>query len=123
VLYPPVPVHQFGLRHFCHYNSPMKNSPRYGHFRALLRTIRQEAGLHQATLAAMLGKPQTFVSKSELGERRLDFLETLAVCKACKVPISRFVARLEKNIADNDAGARMKRRSPRKMDSRGRVMD
>jgi transcriptional regulator with XRE-family HTH domain len=101
----------------------MKNSPRYGHFRALLRKIREEAGLHQATLAAKLGKPQTFVSKSELGERRIDFLETLDICKACKVPVSRFVARLEKNNADADAATRVKRRSPRKMDSRGRLTD
>jgi len=99
----------------------MRNSPRYGHFRALLRAIRLEAGLHQATLAALLGKPQTFVSKSELGERRLDFLETLAICEACEVPIHRFVARLQQAAGDARTVRRKKRRSPRRMNRNGRL--
>jgi transcriptional regulator with XRE-family HTH domain len=40
----------------------------------LLRRIRLDAGLRQVDLAERLGQPQSFVSKYELGERRLDLL-------------------------------------------------
>jgi transcriptional regulator with XRE-family HTH domain len=99
----------------------MNYSPRYGRFRALLRKIREEAGLSQTALADKLGKPQTFVSKSELGERRIDFLETLDFCSACGVPVSQFIERLEKSAPSHQAKERSKRRSPRKMDSEGRL--
>ncbi|MEF2278751.1 helix-turn-helix transcriptional regulator [Deinococcus sp. YIM 134068] len=40
---------------------------------------RKSAGLTQAELAARLGKAQSFVSKYEVGERRLDVIEFVAV--------------------------------------------
>ena len=98
----------------------MNYSPRHGRFRALLRKIREEAGLNQTALAEKLGKPQTFVSKSELGERRVDLLETLDICAACGLSPSQFLARLEKG-ATTQSEKRAKRRSPRKMDSEGRL--
>jgi transcriptional regulator with XRE-family HTH domain len=101
----------------------MNYSPRYGRFRALLRKIREEAGLSQTELAQKLRKPQTFVSKSELGERRIDFLETLDYCAACGVGVDGFAARLEKARAAEQGPERQKRRSPRKMDSEGRLID
>jgi len=99
----------------------MNYSPRYGRFRVLLRKIREEAGLSQTTLAEKLGKPQTFVSKSEIGERRIDFLETLDFCAACGVALEQFVKRLEKAAPTEKQKERTKRRSPRKMDSEGRL--
>jgi len=98
----------------------MNYSPRYGRFRALLRAIREEAGLNQTQLAKKLGKAQTFVSKSELGERRIDFLETMEFCAACSVSVSEFAKRLE-NSPNPEGRKRAKRRSPRKMDSAGRL--
>src|SRR5271170_3097261 len=98
----------------------MNYSPRYGRFTALLRKIREEAGLSQTTLADKLDKPQTFVSKSELGERRIDFLETLDYCAACGVPLNQFMERLEKAMPVGQE-KRPKRKSPRKMDSEGRL--
>lgn len=74
-------------------------------------------------MAEKLGKPQTFVSKSELGERRLDFLETVDFCAACGVPIADLVARLEKTGSETHPQERAKRKSPRKMDSEGRVAE
>lgn len=47
-----------------------------------LRDMRRSAGLTQQALAELLGVPQSFVSKYETGERRLDFLETRQVCLA-----------------------------------------
>jgi transcriptional regulator with XRE-family HTH domain len=97
----------------------MNYSPRYGRFRALLRKIREEAGLNQTTLAEKLGKPQTFVSKSELGERRIDLLETLDFCEACGVSGGELIERLGKT--SDPSKKRAKRRSPRRMDSEGRL--
>ena len=52
---------------------------RYRTLQNLLRKARQDAGLTQAELAARLGKPQSYVSKYEHGERRLDIVELLEV--------------------------------------------
>lgn len=43
---------------------------------------RCAAGLRQIDLAQLLGKPQSFVSKYETGERRLDVVELLVVCRS-----------------------------------------
>lgn len=48
---------------------------RYEQFRQRLKRARQEAGLTQVEAAAGLRKPQSFVSKSEAGERRVDAIE------------------------------------------------
>ncbi|OOZ43302.1 helix-turn-helix domain-containing protein [Solemya velum gill symbiont] len=48
-----------------------------------LKRIRETAGLSQETLAERLGTKQNFISKYERGERTLDFIEVLQVCKAC----------------------------------------
>lgn len=65
----------------------------------LLKAIRSEAGLKQAELAERLGVPQSFVSKYETGERRLDLLEVHRVCKASGISLGVFVKRLEAAIA------------------------
>ncbi len=51
------------------------HTKRYAHFRARLKAARMEAGLTQVEAAARLKKPQSFVSKSEAGERRVDAIE------------------------------------------------
>lgn len=61
----------------------------------LLISIRKEAKLDQAAVAKAVGKGQSFVSRYEAGERRLDVLELRAVCKACGITLGRFVKRLE----------------------------
>lgn len=61
----------------------------------LLRQIRTEAGLRQVDLAAKLGQPQSFVSKCESGERRLDLLELEQVCICCGITLADFVIRLD----------------------------
>ena len=48
----------------------------------LLVAARKDAGLSQVELGKRLGQRQTFVSKFELGERRLDAAEFIAVSKA-----------------------------------------
>lgn len=60
----------------------MSNSARYELFQKALAEARQEKGRTQAEVAMRLGKPQSFVSKYESGERRLDVVEFLEVCEA-----------------------------------------
>lgn len=46
---------------------------------------RHSASLTQAEVAEVLGRPQSFVSKYEQGERRLDVVEFVQVCRAIRV--------------------------------------
>lgn len=57
-------------------------SDRYEEFRLLLIDLRKKAGLTQSELAVKLSKPQSFVSKMERGERRIDVVELGDVAKA-----------------------------------------
>ena len=66
-------------------------------FLAALTKARKEAGLTQAVLAARLGRPQSFVSKYESGERRLDVLEFLEVARSIGFNPARFLAELEQS--------------------------
>ena len=61
---------------------PGDDNARYQLFETTLMEVRQQKGLTQAEVAAKLEKPQSFVSKYEIGERRLDVIEFLEVCKA-----------------------------------------
>lgn len=63
--------------------------------RNLLRDMRIEAGLRQEDVAVRLGLPQSFVSKYESGERRLDVLELRRVCLAIGATLPLVVDRLE----------------------------
>lgn len=72
----------------------MDYSARHQLFRDLLRRVRTDAGFTQIQLAEKLGKPQSFVSKAETGERRLDFLETLDYCTACGASLDVLVSGL-----------------------------
>ena len=74
------------------------HSDEHERFRELLREARVQAGLTQLDLASRLGVPQSFVSKYESGERRLDVLELRLVCQAVGVPLQVFVRRLEKRL-------------------------
>lgn len=59
----------------------------------LLREIRSEAGLKQVELAERLETDQSFVSRYERGERRLDLIELEAICEACSVSLSELIRR------------------------------
>lgn len=55
--------------------------------REALITARIDLGLTQAALAAALDRPQSFVSKYERGERRLDFVEVLEVAGVLEIDV------------------------------------
>ena len=64
----------------------------------LLKKIRQDKGIRQVELADRLGVPQSFVSKYESGDRRLDILELRQVCEAIGISLEEFIRELEENL-------------------------
>ncbi len=70
--------------------------PERDRLRKLLRGLRLTAKMDQTAVAKRLGRPQSFVSRYESGERRLDLAELGLVCKALGVTLSDIVRRFEK---------------------------
>jgi ribosome-binding protein aMBF1 (putative translation factor) len=64
-----------------------RQSPRQMRLLELLIQARAEAGLTQAEVAQQLRRPQSFVSKYESGERRLDLVELIEVSEALNLPL------------------------------------
>ena len=67
---------------------------RYQRFIELLRQSRRELGISQEVAAKRLRKPQTYISKCELGERRIDLAEALDFAKLYKKKLSYFVRKM-----------------------------
>jgi predicted transcriptional regulator len=59
----------------------------------LLKQVRSDAGLTQSELAERLHQSQSYVSKYESGEQRLDLMEIEAVCNAVNVSLIDFIKR------------------------------
>lgn len=64
-----------------------RKQPEYARLRAVLRQARHEAGLNQEQLAARLGVRQEWISRYEVGERRLDVIELADVTRAIGIPL------------------------------------
>jgi len=62
----------------------------YREFRGRLRRARNEAGLTQRQVCAKMGKSTSFISKCELGERRLDYVELRKLAKIYRKQVSFF---------------------------------
>lgn len=71
-------------------SSKALQTKRYRTFLGRLREARESAGLTQQEVATRLGRPQTWVSKCELGERRVDFVELEDWAAACGKPLDWF---------------------------------
>lgn len=75
------------------------HDPKHQALRALLKSLRLEANLRQDDLALKLGRPQSFVSKYELGEYRVDVVDAFEICEALGVPFVEFAQRFSKQVA------------------------
>ena len=77
--------------------SKAQHTRRYRRLLALLREMREKAGLTQRDLGDLLGKPQSWVHNCETANRRLDVAEFVAWCEACdvnpKTGLTRFLKR------------------------------
>jgi len=56
-----------------------------------LKQARVDTGLSQQAVADKLGKPQSYLSKIELGERRLDVAEMKKFAEIYKKPVDYFL--------------------------------
>jgi transcriptional regulator with XRE-family HTH domain len=63
----------------------------YSAFRELLVRARQDSGMKQSEVNDLMGKPRTFISKCELGERRVDFVELQLLAKIYRKNLSFFI--------------------------------
>lgn len=75
-----------------------RNTSEQERFQAFLKKVRLDANLRQIDLAKLLGQPQSYVSKYESGERRLDVLELRRICKALGTTIVEFLKRFEESL-------------------------
>ncbi len=70
------------------------HTTRYRFLRDSLAEARKSQGLSQDALAEKLGRLQTFVSKYERGERRLDVVELLDVAEALGLDAAKLIRQL-----------------------------
>ena len=72
------------------------HSREYAVFLRVFRESRRRAGLTQIELARRVGESQSFVSKCERGERRIDVVELRAFCRAFDLTLKQFVTAFER---------------------------
>jgi ribosome-binding protein aMBF1 (putative translation factor) len=79
-----------------------KFSSAYDHLRSLLVKARENAGLRQEDVAHRLKRPQSYVSKIELGERRLDVVEYIEFARAIEADGIRILGQVIKRYASSE---------------------
>lgn len=75
---------------------------RYALVIKLLRQYRLNSKMTQQELATQLNRSQAYVSKYELGDSRLDIVETLNICNILGIKFSQFANDLENIIKENN---------------------
>lgn len=64
----------------------------------MLRELREQKQLTQKGLADKIGSDQTFISKIEIGERRVDIIELKYICDALDIELVEFIKQVELKI-------------------------
>lgn len=72
----------------------------------LIREARVSAGLTQMQMAKKLGRSQSFVTKFEIGERRLDVVQLRTVCAVLGTRLAEFVGRWEERLRGRRKGSK-----------------
>lgn len=67
-----------------------------------IREVRERSGLTQRELCRKLGREHSFVSKCELGERRIDMVEFYWICRACGAAPEKEAAKIMRVFAKLD---------------------
>jgi len=67
------------------------HNARYRRFLVRLRAARESAGLTQVQVARRLGRHQSYVSKCESGERRVDVVELDVFRRLYRKPLGFFL--------------------------------
>ncbi len=76
------------------------HSKEYSRVLELLKQHREKHGLTQTEVAKRLGETQSFVSKVERGERRLDIVELRAFCRAIDLSFVPFITEIESELKE-----------------------
>jgi transcriptional regulator with XRE-family HTH domain len=74
------------------------HSKEYRKLISLLREKRENLDITQLKLASIIETDQTFISKIENSERRIDVIELRTICKALKISFTDFIEELEQNL-------------------------
>jgi len=64
----------------------------------ILYQTRLKTGLTQSQLADCLQAPQSFVSKYENGERRLDLMELESICQCVNIELVEFIREYQQRL-------------------------
>ena len=81
------------------------DDPNYVEFIARLRRARRDKGWTQAELASRIGKPQSYISKVETCERRIDLIEAARLCLELGTTLAEMLpAQLRSALAPQNRG-------------------
>jgi Predicted transcriptional regulator len=72
-------------------------------FLHFIRQARLDSGLTQQEMAKALNKPQSFVSKYEIGERKIDVIEFIEICKVLKLDSGDFLNQIKRKIDETQS--------------------
>lgn len=75
------------------------HDPKYQVFREMLVQARLDVGVTQVVLAGRLARPQSYVSKYERGERRIDFPEFIEIAGVLGLDVEHFIKNYRKAIS------------------------
>lgn len=73
----------------------------YKYFIQVFVDFRAKAGLLQTELAKKLNVPQSYISKIETGQRRVDIIELRKICPYLKTNLVEFAKAFERKIKES----------------------
>lgn len=76
------------------------SSPSYKRAVETIVAARHAAGKTQRDVAEAMGKPPSFIAKVETGERRLDFVEFIALAVALQLPPAQLMAEVAAQVGE-----------------------
>lgn len=89
----PILGNRYQVAYTCERVNPKDKAYQKGYtaFRERLIRARKDAGLTQGEVNRRMGKPHSFISKCELGERRVDFVELQLLARIYEKNLTFFV--------------------------------
>lgn len=80
----------------------MYKDKRYMVLPNLIKNIRVDNHLTQVELAEKIKKAQSYISKYESGQRKLDIFEIKEICDSLNMSLVEFVQKFEEDLANYD---------------------